>query len=52
MPQKDKMDEILELLQNLFILEAVKAKMPSHEIRKILKININRINAISKHVNS
>lgn len=50
MSKKDKTDEVSELLQNLFILEAVRAKMPSHEIRKILKININRVNAISKHV--
>jgi len=52
MPQNDKINEILELLQNLFILEAVKAKMPSEEIRKTLRIDKKRINAISKHVNS
>jgi hypothetical protein len=52
MPKNDKMHEILELLQNLFILEAVKAKMPSDEIRKILRIDKKRINAISKHVKS
>lgn len=50
MPQKDKMDEVLELLENLFILESIKAKIPSEEIRKILRIDKKRINAISKHI--
>lgn len=45
-----KMQEVLETLQNLFILESVKAGIPSGEIRNILKINQNRITAVSKHV--
>ncbi len=46
----DKLDEVLEVLQNLFILEAVKGKMPVEEIRKILRIDKKKINRISKHI--
>ena len=43
-------DKILEVLQNLFILEAVKANVPVGEIRNILHIDKKRIGIISKHV--
>lgn len=46
----DKLDEILEVIQNLFILEAAKGKMPVEEIRKILHIDKKRIGRISKHI--
>ena len=46
----DKLDEVLEVLQNLFILEAVKGKMPVEEIRKVLRIDKKRIGRISKHI--
>jgi len=45
-----RLDAILESLKDLFILEAVKANMPKEEIRKILRINKNRIGRISKHI--
>lgn len=43
-------EKILEVLQNLFILEAVKASVPVGEIRNILHIDKKRIGAISKYI--
>ena len=43
-------EKILEVLQNLFILEAVKASVPVGEIRNILHIDKKRIGTISKYV--
>ena len=45
-----RLDEVLDVLQNLFILEASKAKIPSAEIRNILKIDKKRVGHISKHI--
>ena len=47
-----KIDNILEILQNLFILEAARAGLPSDEIRTILHIDKKRIGVISKYVKS
>lgn len=46
----ERLDAIAEVLQNIFILEALDAKMPVEKIRKILGIDKKRINRISKHV--
>lgn len=46
----EKLDTIIRLLEDLFILEASKAELPKEDIRKILKINKNRIGVISKHI--
>ena len=35
---------------NIFVLEATKAGVPQHETRKILRINIGRVNKIAKHI--
>ncbi len=48
----EKLDIIIQLLEDLFILEASKTKLPKEEIRKILKINKNRIGVISKYMKS
>lgn len=45
-----RFDEVLDVLQNLFILEAVKTGVPVAAIRDILRIDKKRIGAISKHV--
>ncbi len=45
-----KLDSILEVLQNIFILEAVKAHVPVEEVRTILHIDKKRIGVISKHI--
>lgn len=44
------MEELKEVIENLFILEASRAKIPKEEIRKILGIDKNRIGRISKHI--
>lgn len=43
-----RLDSIVKLLEDLFILEASKAKVNRQEIRKILGIAMERINRISK----
>jgi len=45
-----KLDEIIHLLQNLFILQATRAGMKKEELRKILAIDKNRIGRISKNI--
>lgn len=47
---REKLDEVLEVLQNLFILEASKTNIPSATIREILRIDKKRIGTISKHI--
>lgn len=42
----------LEVLQNIFILEAGKAGMPVAAIRDVLHIDKKRIGTISKHIKS
>lgn len=46
----EKLDAIARLLEDLFILEASRAAIPKEEIRKILRIDKNRIGRISKHI--
>lgn len=47
-----RVDKLSEITQDLFILEALKAGMPVRGIRIALKINVNRITAISRHLKS
>lgn len=53
-PTKDPivlaLDEVLSAVQNLFILEALKAGMNVEDIRKILRIDKWRVSNISKHM--
>ena len=46
----DKTDQILNVLQDLFILESLKAGMNVDDIRKILKIDKWRVSNISKYM--
>lgn len=48
----EKLNAILEILRELFILEAAKAGVPKEEIRKILSIDKKRIGRVSKHIKS
>jgi hypothetical protein len=48
----EKMDMIIHILQDLFILESVKIGMNKEELRKILGIDKKRIGRISKNVSS
>lgn len=44
----ERLDKVILLLQDLFILEGVKMKMNKEGLRKILEIDKKRINRISK----
>jgi len=44
----DKKDQILTVIQDLFILEGLKAGMKGNDIRKILQIDQWRVTKISK----
>jgi hypothetical protein len=44
----DKKDQIFTVIQDLFILEGLKAGMKVSDIRKILRIDKRRITNISK----
>ncbi len=45
-----RIDSMIELLEDLFILEAARAGMKQQEIRKLLGVSIVRVNRIAKHV--
>jgi len=44
----ERLDKVILLLQDLFILEGVKMNMNKEGLRKILEIDKKRINRISK----
>ncbi len=44
----EKLDAIIRLLEDLFILHATQAKLGRENIRAVLKITPNRISRISK----
>lgn len=43
-------DKCIELLQDLLILELGKEKIPQHEIRNIVGVDIHKVNRILKHL--
>lgn len=45
-----KLDEVVRLLQDLFILEASRARMNNNDIRKLLGVRMVRVSDIAKHV--
>lgn len=49
-PVGQKLDAILIVLQNLFILEATKAGMKRDDLRSILSVDNNRISLVTKHL--
>ncbi len=46
----EKLDIVIRLLQDLFILEGLKAGVHTEDLRRILRVDKKRINRISKHV--
>ena len=45
-----RLERLVEIVENLFVLEAAKAGVSQQEIRKMVGISINRVNNIAKHV--
>jgi len=43
-----KLDGIAELLENLIILEAMKANIAGGSVRKLIGVDMNRVTQISK----
>jgi predicted XRE-type DNA-binding protein len=46
----EKLDVVIRLIQDLFIVEATRAGMQQEEIRKVLGVRKTRVNSISKHI--
>lgn len=46
----ERMDNLHTLLEDLFILQALKGGISADKVRDIMKINRDRISAISKHI--
>lgn len=46
----EKLDTVIRLLQDLFILEGIRAGVRTEDLRRILRVDKKRINRISKHV--
>jgi hypothetical protein len=47
---EEKLDAVIGLLQDLFILEAIRSGIGPGDIRKLLGIAMGRVTAISKQV--
>jgi hypothetical protein len=47
---EEKLDSVIKLLQDLFILEATRGGLGQEPIRKILGVRMARVNDISKHI--
>lgn len=45
-----KLDQIFRLLQGLFILHAVQMGMRKEELRKVLRVDKNRVGRISRNL--
>jgi predicted XRE-type DNA-binding protein len=46
----EKLDAIIRLIQDLFIVEATRAGMQQEEIRRVLGVRKTRVSSISKHI--
>jgi len=49
-PLVEKLDALLRATQDLFILQALQAGINSHDVRKILRIDIKRVSNINKYL--
>lgn len=49
-PVSERLDTMIRLLEDLFIVQAVKAGINKEELRKILAIDRKRVTRISKHM--
>ena len=49
MPSKQADPKLIVAIENLFILQALQAGMKTEDIRQILKIDMNRVTAVSRH---
>jgi hypothetical protein len=47
---EEKLDAVVNLLQDLFILEATRGGMGQEPIRKILGVRMTRVSDIRKHI--
>ncbi|HLY62563.1 MAG TPA: hypothetical protein VKV95_17615 [Terriglobia bacterium] len=45
-----KLDKIVQLLEDIFILQASSVNMKRQELRKVLGVDMKRVNRISKHL--
>jgi hypothetical protein len=45
-----KLDRIIQLLEDIFILQASTANMKRQELRSVLGLDMKRVNRISKHL--
>lgn len=47
---EQKLDRAIEVLEDLFILQAIKAGIDTKKVRKLVKVGMNRINRISSEM--
>ena len=46
----ERLDALLRATQDLFILQALQAGINAHDVRKILRVSLNRVSNISRHL--
>jgi hypothetical protein len=44
----DRLDAVIELIENLIVLEALKTNISGGAIRKFLRVDMNRVTGLSK----
>ena len=49
-PVTRKLDRIIQLLEDIFILQASAANMNRQELRSVVGLDMKRVNRISKHL--
>lgn len=47
---EEKLDALLRLVQDLFILQALKSGMNNVAVRKLLGVRMTRVSGIAKHI--
>jgi hypothetical protein len=50
-PVEGKLDELIWVMQDLFILHALQAGINKGDVRKIARVNNDRVTNISKYLN-
>jgi hypothetical protein len=50
-PIEEKLDQLIRLTQDLLILQALQAGMSNGDVRKIARVNTDRVTNVSKPLN-
>ena len=49
-PLQDKLDRIIDLLEDLLVVQGRRAGLGREDLRKVVKIDAKRVSRITKHI--